>query len=421
MHELLSIERNKTIIGRAFPQANFAVLSDIHYYDSNLGTEGKAFGDLFENKEIKMLAYSREIVQSAVKTLNLENIDFIIISGDLTKDGELSSHKELVQQLSPLLESGKKIYVINGNHDVLNSRASSYFGDTVEKTDNITPHEFAQIYADFGYNGAIARDPNSLSYVAEPVPGLWLVAMDSCRWRKGFREDGRFSRQTLAWIENMLYVAGKENKAVLGVMHHGLLEHYRGNKKYYGNFIIKNNEKIGKLFTRLGLRIVFTGHFHAQDIAFKSWGNPNNYLYDIETGSLATYPCPYRLVTINSNQTLTIKSKRIETIDRCPGNFQEFAYRYCYSSVEKSLRKNFRRWNLSDRDIDSLVPQVADAFTAHGTGNQFAREQALSLKGVSLWGKVVMQSKKRLIEGLWETNSPPDNQITIDLTTGKYY
>jgi len=69
---------------------------------------------------------------------------------------------------------------VPGNHDIQNAGAASYSGDATTPVPSIAPADFSTIYQDFGLGDAISRDPDSLSYVAELVPGLWLLALDSC-------------------------------------------------------------------------------------------------------------------------------------------------------------------------------------------------------------------------------------------------
>ena len=49
----------------------------------------------------------------------------LLVSGDLTKDGELEGHKEFSARLQQVQKDvpGMKVYVINGNHDVRNENA----------------------------------------------------------------------------------------------------------------------------------------------------------------------------------------------------------------------------------------------------------------------------------------------------------
>ncbi len=407
-----------------FPPVRFIVLSDIHYYDTSLGTTGTAFEAMQKkNREVKMIKDSPAILQAAKEAILSEKVDFVIICGDLTKDGEASSHALLVPELQKILAAGTKIFVINGNHDVENNQASCYSGNKKKRTATISGEEFRQIYADFGYKAALERDNDSLSYVVEPIPGLWLLAMDSCRWREKYFESGRFYPRTLSWIKKILDRAEKEKKAVLGMMHHGLLEHYQGNQKYYKDYLITDNAKISEMFLNYGLKIVFTGHFHAQDIALKRAAaeNVEKYLYDIETGSLIAYPCPYRLIIIDEQQIMQIRSKSIESIADYTTGFAEYAYQHACVSGESVARETLKNWFVTKKDANILIPQILKAFLAHAIGNEEpAPAKVLDLQGISWWGKLIMSRKKPLLEGLWQQSLPPDNDLSIDLRTGKY-
>jgi len=48
--------------------------------------------------------------------------------------------------------------------------------------ERVSPSLFKRIYDEYGYREAIAQDPSSLSYVAEPAPGIWLFAIDSAEY-----------------------------------------------------------------------------------------------------------------------------------------------------------------------------------------------------------------------------------------------
>lgn len=404
-----------------YPQARFVVLSDLHFYHPSLGTSSPAFIEMFQNyREIKMIRESGDILQAAIKIIVSLPVDFVIICGDLTKDGELVNHWHLARELKKIAGGGKKVYVINGNHDINNIRAYRYSGEAPLKTATVTTGQFADIYQEFGYASAIGRDTHSLSYVVEPVPGLWLLAVDSCY--KEFREDGRLNPKTLAWTKEVLIEARKQKKAVFGMMHHGILEHYRGNKKYFGAYVVDNSRAVGELFRKYGLNIVFTGHFHAQDIALKKWpeNSGSRFIYDIETGSLVTYPCPYRIVSIDEKeQKMRIMSSYITSTAGYPEGFRDYAYRYAYSLTERFVVATLKGWRMSDRDISIVAPQVIYAFEAHCTGNE-QPPRAVDYRGLSLWGRIVLNRIRDLVDGLYCSSPPPDNSITIDLATGDY-
>jgi 3',5'-cyclic AMP phosphodiesterase CpdA len=190
----------------------------------------------------------------------------VIISGDLTKDGEKLDHQILARYLRRIADSGKRIYVVPGNHDVLNPDAQSYDRDTTRPGDCVTPEDFAQIYADFGYGEALDRDPASLSYLTEPKHGLWLLALSSVDY------DGNLVN-TLAWIEAALKRAQAQGKAVIAMEHHGVVEHWKGQARYHPDYLVRDYAKAGELFAKYGARLVFTGHYHADDIAMRRYGD----------------------------------------------------------------------------------------------------------------------------------------------------
>lgn len=412
-----TVQKTKEYI--PYPSAKFIVLSDIHYYDTALGTTGTAFERVRnQRKEIKMVQESSEILDAAIDAIIKEKVDFLIICGDLTRDGELTSHTLLAKALKKLTLEGVKVFVINGNHDVQNSQASRYCGEIRERTATVSPVEFKHIYTGYGYEEALEQDEISLSYVSEPVEGLWLLAVDSCCWREKYSEEGKIYPQTLKWIENMLFLAKRKEKAVIVMMHHGLLEHYRGNKKYYGAFIIENHDKVTSLLMRHGINIVFSGHYHSQDIALKRISD--SFLYDIETGSLVTYPCPFRIVTIDSSQTMKVRTKNIDATHNHQSGFLEYACQQSTMIAERLAIRTLKGWLVPQRDAEILAPQIVRAFTAHGTGNEEKPGDILNLQGVGYWGRIVMSIKRPLLEGLWEQSPPPDNNLFIDLKTGNY-
>ena len=72
-------------------KVKFAVISDIHYYDSALGTTGAAF-EAYLAADRKLIKESGEILNSAITSIKSEKPDFVLIPGDLTKDGEKQNH-----------------------------------------------------------------------------------------------------------------------------------------------------------------------------------------------------------------------------------------------------------------------------------------------------------------------------------------
>ncbi|MDD5398322.1 MAG: metallophosphoesterase, partial [Dehalococcoidia bacterium] len=278
----------------------------------------------------------------------------------------------------------------------------------------------------FGFKDALQRDPNSLSYVAELQPGLWLLALDANRYRENVEDeesvtDGKFSAQTLAWIENMLGQAAKENKAVIVMMHHGIMEHYIGQEKNYGEYIVDNYEEVAKLLANYNARLVFTGHYHAQDITEKEYDN-GKFVFDIETGSLVTYPCPFRVITIDKDQLATIKQERITSIASHPEDFSAFAKKYLQDGIATIATDTLVGYKIDRPEAEKIAQEIAVGFGAHyGGDEQLAAGQTMVTEtGLSPLAWLVIQYRKDLITGLWKDLPPPDNNLTINLKDGSW-
>ncbi len=409
----------------AYPEVNLAVFSDPHVYDTSLGTTGKAFEDYLA-KDRKLLRESSQIFDSAIASISNLKAGIVLVPGDLSKDGELASHQLAAKYLGQLKAAGKTIYVVPGNHDINNGWAFRYVGDSVQHVANITPEQFRQIYADYGFNSAIKSDSDSLSYLAEPVPGLWLLCLDSCEYKDNVPDKepivgGKFSHATLQWIESTLAQAARENKAVIVMMHHGTVEHFNGQKKNYGEYIVDDYQAISKMFAEYNVRLVFTGHFHAQDVTEAKWDD-GKFLFDVETGSTVTYPCPYRVVNIGADQQAAIRSERVTAIPSHPTDFQEYAKAYLEEGIAGIAVNTLMGYKIGRSEAETLSGDIAKAFEAHYGGDESLPpgQQVIRESGLSPLAWLVIQFRKDLIYGLWKDLPPPDNNVTLNLKDGSW-
>jgi 3',5'-cyclic AMP phosphodiesterase CpdA len=425
-YESDAVLRQQLANAPAYPEASFIVISDPHIFDSSLGTSGKAF-EAYIIDDRKLVREGPEILESAVASINKLKDNIVLVPGDLTKDGEISSHELAASYLAQLKAAGKKVYVVPGNHDIKNGHSYKYVGDGVERVPNITAEQFTQIYADYGYRDALQHDTDSISYLAEPQPGLWLLALDACLYKmnvedKASTTDGKFSPQTLAWIENVLGQAARENKAVIVMMHHGIMEHYPSQEKNYGAWIVDDYEQVAKLFANYNARLVFTGHFHAQDITVKNFADNGKYVFDIETGSLVTYPCPVRVVTIGKDQVATSREERVTSIKSHPTDFEAYAKQYLLDGMTVYISKIVQGYKVDPLEADKIAKELVLGYTAHVAGDeQLAPGQKMVTEtGLSPLAWAVVQLRKDLIIGLWTDLPPADNNVTLNLKDGSW-
>jgi hypothetical protein len=145
----------------SYPAVRFAVMSDLHLYSSTLGTQGTAFqADLLKDR--KLLVETPALLDAAIRKINALPVDFVLITGDLTKDGEALNHKIVAEKLRLLTRNGKKVFVINGNHDLRNGAAKRYSATGEQAVPSVTPAEFAAIYREHGYHFFRATGPLAL-------------------------------------------------------------------------------------------------------------------------------------------------------------------------------------------------------------------------------------------------------------------
>ena len=400
-----------------YPPARFAVLSDPHLFDESLGTD---------QNDPKLLRESGEILAAAIQRVEELSVGFLLITGDLTKDGELQDHLIMARELARLSRAGVKVYVVPGNHDILNPRAVRFSESGKERVLTVTPDSFAEIYRECGYGDALMRDPGSLSYVAEPRPGLWLVAVDSADYAGNMRKGASVSaagltQERIDWIEAVLREALQRDKAVIVMMHHGVLEHFAGQARYFGNYLVNGWQEVSRMLAAFNARAVFTGHFHAQDITVRKM-NDGKFLYDIETGSLVSFPIPVRLVEITAQQKMVITSSFIEDLPSFAArgvDFWEYSRQSLARSVVRAVARMMRGVGVSEKEAAIVAPQVAEASLAHFRGDEsFTGTEALSSKGLGLLGGIVAGSRRDLVEGLWQDQAPSDNDVTLDLAPG---
>lgn len=293
-----------------------AVMSDLHYLSPDMIADTEDFEHAF-NSDRKLLKESSSVLHEMLERVRADKPDILLVSGDLTKDGEQECHAALAKQLQQLQQDvpGLKIYVINGNHDIRNYNAKNFNtadGKAVPAT-RTEPEDFKRIY-DFVYSDptvlatftpAEGNKAGGLSYVARPVEGLTVIAMDTCRYSSDNTSNGDDEHETSGaisadlekWVIEQTAAAKARGDLVIGLEHHGLVPHFDVQPTILPMYLVNGYERIAQEYADAGMSVVFTGHMHAVDIAAMTTKAGNTF-YDIETGSALTYPCPIRFVDL---------------------------------------------------------------------------------------------------------------------------
>lgn len=330
--------------GADYPQQiKIAHLSDLHYFSKSLWSDCEDF-TIAENSDRKMFKESGAIIDKALAEIVAYQPDLVLVSGDLTKDGELICHTEvhdkIVAARKELAAAGRQTLfcVINGNHDINNDDNGRDFSSGVaEHTDLVDPLAFKDLWADCGYDAAIAKFDEggtrggSLSYVVRPVKGITLIVVDSGKYssdQNGLDRDehvtsGVVGEKLLAWVESQAKQARAAGDIVIAMQHHGVVPHFDMEPQLMGEYLADNYEECQRRYADAGISAVFTGHMHANDIASITT-DAGNVLYDIETCATVTYPSDIRFATLSwereagtatVNATLAVENHALGAVD----------------------------------------------------------------------------------------------------------
>ncbi len=403
----LSCASGMTLLERKqidYPNTHFAVITDIHYYSAELGNTGYAFEE-YINNDRKLLLLSKDIMCAASDSIKAHEPDFTIVCGDLTKDGEMINHRAVAD----ILSSMNNVYVIPGNHDINNPHAFSYSRD--EHIESVNASEFKEIYNNCGYNKAIYADSNSLSYIAEPVEGLFLIALDCCVYDKNKKNpetSGYLKHSTFEWLKKIL--SKHNDKAFICILHHPIVEHFTGMKTHYPKYVLRNNKELIELLVRYNVKLTFTGHFHANDIT--SFTYRNRTIFDIETGSLVTFPSPVRFVSIEDNMA-HIETIHISNLKDFP-DFSSYSETYIRQGIMYIANTTLKSFGVNDKDREELIHTIADAFVCHYRGDEPVF-RIIDYSKLSLKGKIIAFTQRGLVENLVNDLPPGDNNIIINL------
>jgi 3',5'-cyclic AMP phosphodiesterase CpdA len=393
-----------------------AILSDIHVMDpSLLLKDGPAFQEYLA-KDPKLLKFSTEILLATVYKIIAQRPDLVLISGDLTKDGERISHETVSRILNLLTFHGIKVLVTVGNHDVNNPEALRYFNNKTFPVPTVQANRIPVIYANFGFNNAISKDPNSLSYVNEPVKGLWIITIDANKYDKNTTTNvvgGEIKLQTMTWVKEQLAKAQSKGKAVIGMMHHGLISHYAAQNQVDPGYVVDDSESSANELIDAGMKIIFTGHYHATDITKRE--HNGKFIFDVETGSTVNYPCTYRMLTITGNK---YSFKRQTTTDLLGRGFDKYAKTFFSSHLDGYFGYILMNsYKVPEDYALSFAPYFRDAAMAHFAGDEVmpasVYDQMDQLNAVD-----PSHNLSLVLGSLWTDINTPDNNVTINMETG---
>ena len=345
--------------------SKIVVFADPHVMAPELLVEEGSAWTTYLDGQRKLVDYSQQLFDEMINRIVDLHPGLVLIPGDLTKDGEKLSHQYVISKLEDLRALGIKTLVVPGNHDRgSNSDAVYYNGASTTPAEVADNDWFATQYANYGYGEGSERLDGTLTYACEPIPGLVVIGIDS-------GTDGVITTTTLCWVVEKAIAARTNGKKVIAMMHHPLIPHFTGVENFVETAVVASYGPVRNRLADAGIRVVFTGHFHTSDIAMDKNADLSREIYDVNTGSLVSYPCDYRVVTLNNDMSeLIITTGHISELTN-DKDFAETAKERLTTAVKKKISAKGFPYSL-------IAETAAKAFIFHAEGNEPDNPEAAS-------------------------------------------
>jgi 3',5'-cyclic AMP phosphodiesterase CpdA len=291
--------------------ATLLIATDPHVLSPTLHDDGEAFRRYTGTTSGRDLENNVALWDAFLEAALNQKPDAVLVTGDLTNQGGKESHRLVAAGLERLRAHGIRALVIPGNHDINNPWARGFRGAAQVPADAVSPDEFVQIYDRYGYGDALERDETSLSYLAQLNAHQWILMLDSAVYdinaAQGYPEvRGGFTDQSLAWIAACGQRARAAGMQLVAAMHHSVADH---SAVIRDGYTVEEADQVARTLAEAGVRLVFTGHIHIQDIALRS--TPAGPVYDVATNALSVFPNHYGRLQWSSSGALSYRSAKV--------------------------------------------------------------------------------------------------------------
>ncbi len=326
----------------------------------------------------KMLFISEAILKTAVDKLIEQEVDAVLIPGDLTENGSKAGHEMVASQCARLEAAGISVYAMCGNHDI-NKTPKKYMtveqanaqGLTIYETfsdgscsvrvPGVSPEEFMTIYHNYGYDNAVALDRldepvhvtitkkgeiteyeydevGTMSYVQDlPGSNFRLISIDAANYYEDenektyymtyYGEDHKteikgtgypvMTDRLFKWTETQLNAAKEAGKKPI-VMSHFPINNQMGDVVGLLTDGIDNRMNMARellsLFAEYNVEYVFTGHLHTQHETSYTSTFFETTVNDVETGCLSNYPLPMRYLSFGNDGKVSIRNDYLSSV-----------------------------------------------------------------------------------------------------------
>lgn len=204
-----------------------------------------------------------------------------------------------------------------------------------------------------------------LSYVVEPMKGVWMIAIDGNTYIPknlnanpndptnyrgasiGYNNVLTNKKHLIEWVKKITQEAKTNGKTVIAFTHYPMIDFNDGATHEIKNLLGEKkwqlervpDEEVAKAFAEAGLQIHFAGHMHINDTGIRKMGD--KILVNVQVPSLAAYLPSYKVLTIHSPEKMEVETEVLNDVSR----FDELFPLYEKEFEALSQNKNATLWN----------------------------------------------------------------------------
>lgn len=229
-----------------------------------------------------------------------------------------------------------------------------------------------------------------LSYVAEPVEGLWLLAIDGNTYMPkitssaadavhqgnysstaaGYNAVLKGKRHLLSWIRNVATEANRQHKILIAFSHYPAADYNDGTSAEIRQLLGPNawqperipQDSVAAFMAGAGIRLHFAGHMHLNDTGVYRPAGGEMFV-NIQVPSIAAYPPAYKILTIHNRDQYEVQTAVLKQVkhynDLFPLYRREFAYRAAHGleSWHDSILKSRTYLQYTRNHLSQLTEQ----------------------------------------------------------------
>lgn len=359
----------------AIGETRLMVVSDIHYLAPEMYRGSGLFLQALRRGDGKITQYGEELLSGLLSQVRALQPSALIVTGDLTFNGEKDSHERLASWFAAIEAEGVPVWVIPGNHDINNPASRAYGQSVAVQTVSVSAEEFAAIYRDFLLPSEGGGNAN-LSYHVKISDQLWLALADVSFYQPTAQTLGVFSSGHRAWLEDVLDRAQAAGAEVVTCTHHSLLPHTRFSQESYLMF---GHESMAEALRDAGARLNLSGHMHIQHIVQEEG------ILDAATGAFCIFPHRYALVTLGDDGALTYEAQALSG-EYLPRGFLETSRAWFAGITREKARASLTDAEIPQDAAEEMLDYLVQFNLAYFSGAYTTDDPSWKEKeGFRLW------------------------------------